>query len=131
MGRTEVFDFLPPRLNLLGNSSMGMHPVASAPFHFGQPPAQPVIRLFRSCNHHCGKWLPPMPRKFGGNKLDFVADLSPLALNYNASSMAGSSCSEFQATSQEDPGPYYGSYATELALGKYTLSWDSLRSMEH
>ena len=71
-----------------------------------------------------------MPHKFGGNKLDFGIALSPLALNYNAFSMAGSSCSESQATSLEDPGPYHGSYATDLALGKYTLSWDTLSSME-
>jgi len=52
-----------------------------------------------------------MPCKFGGSKLDFAVAPLPLASNYNASSMAGS-------------------YAMDLALGKYTLSWDSLSSMD-
>ena len=73
----------------------------SVPFAF----AQPCLPSFFSCNLYCRKHrLQLMPCKFGGSKLDFAVAPLPLASNYNASSMAGS-------------------YATDLALGKYTLSW--------
>jgi hypothetical protein len=129
--KSESLTFHPPRLNLLGNSSMGMHPVPVAwqcalPFWAASHPPS-----FFSFDLYCRKhrlWL--MPHKFGGSKLDFVIAPLPLASNYDASSMAGSSCSECQAMSQVDPGPYYDSYATDLALGKYSLSWDSLSSMD-
>lgn len=69
-----------------------------------------------------------MPSKFGGNILDFSAQQPPTALNFHLTPSAAFSFSEFQATSHASQ-LHYGSYTSDLARGKYNLSWDSLDDM--
>ena len=68
-----------------------------------------------------------MAPKFGGIKLDFSVRSSPLALHFTLPTEC--SHSQFQATSQL-PELHYGAYTSDLAQGKYSLSWDSLCDME-
>ena len=68
-----------------------------------------------------------MAPNFEGIKLDFSAQSLPLALNFTSSGEG--LLSEFQATSQQ-PKLQYGAYTSDLAKGKYSLSWDSLDDMD-
>lgn len=70
----------------------------------------------------------PMPPKFGGFKLDFTVQSLVPALNF-APPVYSSSLSEFQATSQKLE-LHFGAYTSDLARGKYSLSWGSLADME-
>ena len=67
-----------------------------------------------------------MAPNFGGIKLDFSVQSLPLALNFTSSKGL---LSEFQATSQQ-PKLQYGAYTSDLAKEKYSLSWDSMDSMD-
>ena len=64
-----------------------------------------------------------MAPKFQGNLLDFSVTHSSPDLTVNTGSF---SAFKFKATSHN----FYGSYALDLAEGKYPLSWDSLDMMK-
>ena len=67
-----------------------------------------------------------MAPNFGGIKLDFSVQSSPLALNFTSSGEGF--LSEFQTMLQQLE-LQYGAYTSDLAKGKYSLSWDSLDDM--
>lgn len=67
-----------------------------------------------------------MPPRFGGIKLDFNVHSSPIASGSAVPLPIASSLNEFQATSQL----HHGSYTSDLAGGKFKLSWASFEDMQ-
>lgn len=70
--------------------------------------------------------MPRPPTQFGGFKVDFCVATSTTPVDLNPVPCAYST---FQATSHNAQ-LHYGSYTSDLAQGKYTHVWDTLKDME-